>query len=132
MIYFIEINFFMYYYKGGCLCDNIVEVSMVTTNIKTADKLREYFNECGLSDTNVGYILLLEVVMYRMQNPCVSLQEVYTILAEKHSCLYNTIRCSIKAAIHDANIKREAEGKELLKVRSFVTTCVNRYSDISL
>ena len=105
---------------------------MVVNNSETADKLREYFNECGLSDTSVGYILLLEAVLYRMQSPCSTLQDIYYKMADKHDCLYNTIRCGIKATIQEANVRREAAGKEPLTVRNFVTTCVNRYSDISL
>lgn len=105
---------------------------MDTTNTLIADKLREHFDTCSLSSNSVGYFLLLEVIICRMKNPCLSLNDVYTMLAEKHGCKFNSVKCSIQAAIQEANENREKKGEDPLVLRHFVNNCVNRFSDVNL
>lgn len=105
---------------------------MDTKNSVITEKLRNYFDECLLSDGSVGYILLIEAVMQRMVNPCMSLNDVYDVLAEKHSCNRSSVKNAILFTISEANGRREAQGLERLSTKQFVTTCVNRFSDVEL
>lgn len=105
---------------------------MENENSAIVEKLRNYFNECGLSDSSSGYILLLKAIICRMDNPCMPLNDLYGVLAKEYNCSCGAVKNAIFNTISAANKLRTKKGEERLTANKFITTCVNRYSDVEL